>query len=70
MPVFSGVSPMVQSAKSVAMNIEDPMAVDGWRRRNGLVSDQYFNCLFPPLTADTNCGHHLHISVRQPQSDI
>ena len=30
---------MVQSAKSVAMNIDDPMAVDGWRRRNGLVSD-------------------------------
>ena len=29
---------MVQSAKSVAMNIDDPMAVDGWRRRNGLVS--------------------------------
>merc|ERR1719361_661582 len=33
----SRVSPMVQSAKSVAMNIEDPMAVDGWRRRNGLL---------------------------------
>ena len=45
-PVFPGVSPMVQSAKSVAMNIDDPMAVDGWRRRNGLVSDliRYDQC--------------------------
>jgi len=33
----SRVSPMVQSAKSVAMKIDDPMAIDGWRHRNGLL---------------------------------
>ena len=32
-----GVSPMVQCAKSVAMNIEDHGAIDTWRRQNGLV---------------------------------
>ena len=35
---FSGVSPMVQCAKSVAMNIDDEDAIDTWRRQNGLVS--------------------------------
>eukprot|EP00092_Neocalanus_flemingeri_P011035 GFUD01011880.1.p1 GENE.GFUD01011880.1~~GFUD01011880.1.p1 ORF type:complete len:1019 (-),score=248.98 GFUD01011880.1:807-3710(-) len=31
------VSPMVQCAKSVAMNIDDQSAIDSWRRRNGLL---------------------------------
>ena len=35
---FSGVSPMVQFAKSVAMNIDDQAAVSGWRRQNQSVS--------------------------------
>ena len=35
---FLGVSPMVQCAKSVAMNIDDEDAIDTWRRQNGLVS--------------------------------
>ena len=34
----TGVSPMVQCAKSVAMNIDDHGAIDTWRRQNGLVS--------------------------------
>ena len=34
-----GVSPMVQCAKSVAMNIDDHGAIDTWRRQNGLVSN-------------------------------
>merc|ERR1719300_1004821 len=33
----SRVSPMVQSAKSVAINIDDQSAIDSWRRRNGLL---------------------------------
>ena len=48
----SRVSPMVQSAKSVAMKIDDPMAIDGWRHRNGLVSLINILILFPLLTAD------------------
>jgi len=31
------VSPMVQCAKSVAINIDDQSAIDSWRRRNGLL---------------------------------
>ena len=35
---FAGVSPMVQFAKSVALNIDDQAAVSGWRRQNQSVS--------------------------------
>ena len=35
----AGVSPMVQFAKSVALNIDDQAAVSGWRRQNQAVSD-------------------------------
>jgi len=31
------VSPMVQCAKGVAINIDDQSAIDSWRRRNGLL---------------------------------
>ena len=34
----AGVSPMVQFAKSVALNIDDQAAVSGWRRQNQAVS--------------------------------
>ena len=35
----AGVSPMVQFAKSVALNIDDQAAVSGWRRQNQAVSE-------------------------------
>ena len=38
---FSGVSPMVQFAKSVALNIEDQAAISGWRRQNQSVSEKW-----------------------------
>ena len=36
-PVFSGVSPMVQFAKGVALNITDPVSINGWRKHGNLV---------------------------------
>ena len=44
---FSGVSPMVQFAKSVALNIDDQAAVSGWRRQNQSVSENLQTSLLP-----------------------
>lgn len=41
MVIISGVTPMVQDAKAVAVNTQDPVAVSRWRESNRAVSYHY-----------------------------